>query len=51
MIITARPRFCSMIETKADCGRKLKPEDYKVYHDSVGVMHFLPPKRCRDCDD
>jgi len=42
-----------MAETKKDKepARKLKPEDYEVYHDSTGVMHFLPPKRCRACED
>jgi hypothetical protein len=25
--------------------------DCEIYHDSIGVTHFLPPKRCRNCDD
>jgi hypothetical protein len=25
--------------------------DYEVIHDSIGVTHFLPPKRCRNCED
>ncbi|MGA2665258.1 MAG: hypothetical protein ABSF83_09970 [Nitrososphaerales archaeon] len=33
-------------DAKADVqGRDLKPEDYVIYHDSIGVTHFLPPKR------
>ena len=42
-----------MAETKKDKEptRKLKPEDYEAYHDSTGVMHFLPLKRCRTCED
>jgi hypothetical protein len=30
---------------------KLEPEDYEVCHDSTGVTHFLPLKRCRTCED
>ena len=40
-----------MTEKKKEQPRKLQPEDYDIYHDSVGVMHFLPPKRCKDCGD
>ena len=40
-----------MTETKKDPERKLEPEDYEIYHDSIGVMHFLPPKRCKTCED
>ncbi len=25
--------------------------DVEIYHDSIGVTHFLPPKRCKNCDD
>ena len=25
--------------------------DCEVIHDSIGVTHFLPPKRCRNCGD
>ncbi len=25
--------------------------DCEIYHDSIGVTHFLPPKRCKNCDD
>ena len=31
--------------------RKIPPEDYEIYNDPVGVMHFLPPRRCKNCDD
>jgi hypothetical protein len=31
--------------------RKIPPEDYEIYNDPIGVMCFLPPKRCRNCDD
>ena len=34
-----------------DCDRKLNPEDYVIYNDSLGIMHFLPPKRCKTCDE
>jgi hypothetical protein len=40
-----------MAETKKDSKKKLEPADYEIYHDSIGVMHFLPPKRCRNCED
>jgi len=40
-----------MTETKKDPERKLEPKDYEIYHDSTGVMHFLPPKRCKACED
>jgi hypothetical protein len=35
---------------KKETGCKIKPEDYIIYHDSIGVTHFLPPPRCKDCD-
>jgi hypothetical protein len=25
--------------------------DCEIYHDSIGVAHFLMPKRCKNCDD
>jgi len=40
-----------MTEAKNETTRKLEPEDYEVYHDSIGVMHFLPPRRCETCED
>ncbi len=42
-----------MTETKKEKepARKLKTEDYEVYRDSNGVMHFLPPKLCGTCED
>jgi len=30
---------------------KLQPEDYEIYNDPIGVMCFLPPKRCKNCED
>jgi len=33
-----------MTEKKKEPERNLEPWDYKIYHDSTGVMHFLPPK-------
>jgi hypothetical protein len=27
--------------------RKIPPEDYEIYNDPIGVMCFLPPKRCK----
>ena len=40
-----------MAETKNETARKLEPGDYEIYHDSIGVMHFLPPRRCESCED
>ena len=31
--------------------RKIQPEEYEICNDHVGVMHFLPPRRCKNCDD
>lgn len=25
--------------------------DYEIVHDSIGVTHFLPPRRCKNGDD
>lgn len=25
--------------------------DCKVVHDGIGITHFLPPKKCKSCDD
>ena len=25
--------------------------EVEIYHDSIGVTHFLPPMRCKNCDD
>jgi hypothetical protein len=30
---------------------KLEPCDYEPYVDPIGVTHWLPPKRCKNCDD
>jgi hypothetical protein len=30
--------------------RELRPEDYEPYVDPIGITHFLPPPRCRNCD-
>jgi len=40
---------CNVMPEKTP--RKIPPEDYEIYNDPVGVMHFLPPKRCKNCDD
>jgi len=24
--------------------------DCEIVHDSVGIMSFLPPKKCKNCD-
>ena len=34
-----------------DAPRKTAPEDYEIYNDPIGVMCFLPPRRCKNCDD
>ena len=26
-------------------------EDWEPVHDSIGVTHWLPPRRCLNCDD
>jgi hypothetical protein len=31
--------------------RKLQPDDYEIYNDPIGVACFLPPRRCKNCDD
>ncbi|MGP8124419.1 MAG: hypothetical protein ACLQEQ_00905 [Nitrososphaerales archaeon] len=41
-----------MTEARKEEGeRRLEPDDYEIYHDPVGVMHFLPPRRCESCED
>jgi len=30
---------------------KLPTKDYEPYVDPIGVTHFLPPKRCKNCSD
>ena len=27
------------------------PEDYELYVDPIGVSHWLPPMRCKNCED
>ena len=39
------------VEKKVEGGRRLEPDEYEIYHDSIGVMHFLPPKMCESCED
>jgi len=43
--------LASVTETKKEADAKPKPEDYEIYHDSIGVTHFLSPSRCKNCDD
>jgi hypothetical protein len=31
--------------------RRFEPCEYEPYVDPIGVTHFLPPKRCKNCDD
>jgi len=31
--------------------RRLGPDEYDIYHDPIGVMHFLPPKRCETMNE
>jgi hypothetical protein len=38
-----------MAEPKAKKA-KPSPEDYEPYVDPIGVTHFLPPKKCKNCD-
>jgi hypothetical protein len=26
-------------------------QNYEAVHDGIGVTHWLPPKRCKNCDD
>lgn len=40
-----------MVEAKKEKDCKVEPEDYEPYVDPVGVTHWLPPKRCRNCED
>jgi len=30
---------------------ELSLEDFEPVHDSIGVTHWLPPRRCVNCDD
>lgn len=25
--------------------------DCEIVNDGIGITHFLPPKRCKNCDD
>jgi hypothetical protein len=34
-----------MPKRKSSGPKQIPPEDYEIYHDSIGVMHFLPPKK------
>jgi len=36
-------------EDAEDC--KIEPEDYEPYVDPIGITHWLPPKRCKNCED
>jgi hypothetical protein len=40
-----------MAESRKEIERKLGLDEYEIYPDSIGVMHFLPPWRCGTCDD
>jgi hypothetical protein len=43
VVIASGAMLKHMTETKKEPVRKLEPQDYEIYHDSMGVMHFLPP--------
>lgn len=30
---------------------KVPPEEYEIWHDSIGVMLFLQPERCKGCNE
>lgn len=30
--------------------RRPEPCEYVPVHDGLGITHWLPPKRCKDCD-
>ncbi|MBI3860210.1 MAG: hypothetical protein HY296_08305 [Thaumarchaeota archaeon] len=44
-------------DTEAGADKRHEPEnsvmfvECEIIHDSIGVTHFLPPKRCKNCDD
>jgi len=31
--------------------KRPEPDEYEPYVDPIGVTYFLPPKRCKNCDD
>jgi hypothetical protein len=31
--------------------KEIPPELYEIYNDPTSVMFFLPPNRCKNCDD
>jgi hypothetical protein len=37
-----------MVESREKTERRLEPEEYEIYHDSNGVMHFLLSGDARD---
>jgi hypothetical protein len=43
--------FIPHVQTVKKEQPKSKPEDYKPYVDPLGVTHWLPPKRCKTCED
>jgi len=40
-----------MTETKKGTDCRVKPENYVIYRDTIGMTHFLPPTHCRNCED
>jgi hypothetical protein len=48
--LNSDPGYVIMEDKSCEPG-KLEPTDYEIYYDPVGVMHFLPPTRCKNCDD
>jgi hypothetical protein len=51
VVIASGAMLEHMTEKKKEPEHKLEPEDYEIYHDPIGVTHFLPPKRCKTCED
>jgi len=40
-----------MTEARKKGQKRPEPDEYEIYHDSIGVMHFLPPRRCDSCEE
>lgn len=48
-LICWKPLFPSMSQGESEDEGMFV--DCEVVHDSIGVTHFLPPKRCKNCED
>jgi len=40
-----------MMEANNETERRVEPEEHEIYHESMSVRYFLPPKRCEMCED